>query len=255
VSIRSAVPVIEHERISRYVDVAANVSDRVPGDVAHDLQQRLEKVNFPLEYHAEFVGKYTEEQDAQRRVLGLGVAAAVGVFLLLQAAFHSWRLALITFFLMPVALAGGVLAMWFGGEPMTLATVAGLLALLALAIRSSVGFVLRCQQLREADVPFGRELVVTVAGERFGPTIITAVVTATALLPIVVMRDVAGLEVLYRMAVVILGGLVTSVLVACLLLPSLYLRYGPRREPEPLELEIDLAHEERRLAEASVGDG
>ena len=148
VQVRPTVPVIEHEDISRFVDVKANVGGRDAGAVASNVRERLDGVDFALEYHAELLGDYNHQQDSQRRLLGFAIAAAIGIFLLLQAAFGSWRLAILVFLLLPVALAGGAVAAWIDGDVVTLATVAGLLAVLAIAVRSSVTLVQRLQLLR-----------------------------------------------------------------------------------------------------------
>ena len=94
-SIVSTPTVIEHERIAPYVDVVANVAGRDPGSVADEVEDRLEKIQFPLEYHPELLGEYAERESAQQRMLGVAAAALIGIFLLLQACFGSWRLALI----------------------------------------------------------------------------------------------------------------------------------------------------------------
>jgi Cu/Ag efflux pump CusA len=249
VSVRPTVPVIEHQDISRFVDVRADVSDRKVSDVAAAVRSKLTAVSFPLEYHAELLGDYSSQQDAQRRVGLIAAAAAIGVFLLLQAAFRSWRLALVTFVTLPVALAGGVLAARMDGGPVTIATVGGLLALLALSARNGLRFVDCIHQLRlDEGVDFGPDLATRAATDRLGSVLTTTITTALALLPVIAWGEVAGQELLHPLAVVVLGGLVTSALAAVFLLPVLYLWIGPREEPVPLDLEIDLRGHERSLA-------
>ena len=254
VRVRPTVPVIEHEDISRFVDVAVGVGGRDVGAVASNIRERLAGVDFPLEYHAELLGDYSRQHDAQRRLLGFAIAAAVGIFLLLQAAFGSWRLAMLVFLLLPVALAGGALAAWIDGDVVTLATVAGLLAVLAIALRSSVTLVQRLQMLYERDgVRFG-ESVAQGTRERLAPTVTTFCATALVLVAAIVMGDGAGLEVVQPMAVVMLGGLVTSAVVALFVLPALYMRFGPRLAPKSLDLttELDLAEAARQEVDAEV---
>jgi Cu/Ag efflux pump CusA len=253
VSVRPTVPRIAHQDISRYVDVTADVHGRSAGDVAAEVHEKLASLSFPLEYHAELLGDYTAQQNAQRRLAGFGVAAAIGIFLLLQAAFRSWRLGLITFLSLPVALSGGVLAAALDGRDMTLATVGGLLAVLALAVRNALRFVERTRRLRVDDgLELGPELVSRAASDRWGPTLVTAITVALVLLPIIAFGEVAGQEILHPMAVVILGGLVTALLTNGFLLPPLYLRFGPPREPTPLDIETDLHEAETALAGAGA---
>jgi Cu/Ag efflux pump CusA len=256
VSVRPTVPRIEHQDISRFVDVRADVTGRSPARVASDVRTRLARVAFPLEYHAEVLGNYSKEQAAQRRVSGFAIAAAVGVFLLLQAAFASWRLAGVGFLGLPVALSGGVLAAWIDGDTLTLATVAGLLAVLALALRATMHLFGRLHELRaEAAAPLDAAVVTQGARDALAPTLTTAAAVAVFLVPTLVSGPIAGQELLHPMAVVLLGGLVTTALATVLLLPALYLRFASPVEPEPLHLEEELEMAERQLADERVGLG
>ena len=97
-------------RVKRYVDVVAEVQGRDLGAVAADITSRLQQVQFPLEYHARVLGEYAAPQAARTRLLVFVIAAAIGVFFLLQAAFGSWRLAALSCLTLPAALVGGLLA-------------------------------------------------------------------------------------------------------------------------------------------------
>ena len=110
VSIVSTPTVIRHEAIAPYVDVVANVAGRDLRSVHQDIENRLQKVVFPLEYHPEILGEYAERIDAQKGIFGVTVASTIGIFLLLQACFRSWRLAVVVFLTLPAAMIGGVLA-------------------------------------------------------------------------------------------------------------------------------------------------
>ena len=220
--------VIEHDAVSRYVDVTAGVD----GSVAGELDERLAALEFPREYHAEVLGEYAERQAAQRRLLGVGIAAAVGVFLLLQAAFASWRLATVVFLTLPSALVGGVLTTWVAGNEVSLGTLVGFLAVLGIAGRNGIMLISHYQHLeREEGEPFGLGLVLRGARERLAPILMTALATGLALVPLVVAGSIPGLEVEYPLAVVILGGLVTSTLLNLFVLPGLYARLAPSALP------------------------
>lgn len=255
VRVRPTVPVIRREGISRFVDVSANVRGRDVSAVASDLRRSLDRVDFPLEYHAEVLGDYSHQQAARGRLQLFAIAAAVGIFLLLQAAFASWRLAILSFLMLPVAVAGGAVAAWIDGGPMTLATVAGLLSVLAFALRSNIMLVDRFRRLRADDrVPFGPDLVARGTQEQVVPTLTAALTTAGLLVTAIVIGESAGLELVHPIAVVMLGGLVTSTLVTLFVLPALYQRFGPRQEARPLQLEaapeLDVAAMEREFAVA-----
>ncbi len=235
--------VIRHDAVSRYVDVAAGTRGRSLGAVTHDVQQRLRGIQFPLEYHAEVLGAAAERRDARQRVLGIAVAAAIGILLLLQAASGSWRLAALGLLTLPLTLVGGVLAaLALTGQITSLGSLAGLFAVLAIAARDSVLLVKRYQRLRQEDgEELGADLVLRGAQERLAPTALTALTTGLPLLPFVLLGDVAGLEVVRPLAVVILGGLVTATLVNLLIVPFLYLRLAPRSQPDTSGAELALS--------------
>ena len=218
--------VIHHEALSPRMDVVANVRGRDLGGVARDVARRLKDVQFPLEYRAELLGEYAERQAANRRMLSFAIAAAIGIFLLLQAAFGNWRLAALVFLTLPVALVGGVLAAFAGGG-ISLGSLVGFLALLGIAARNGILLINRYQQLQQDDgEPFGLELVRRGTRERAAPILMTAATTALALVPLALLGDIAGLEIVRPMALVILGGLVTSTWLTLVVLPALYLRLG-----------------------------
>jgi len=236
------------------VDVTANVSGRSIGSVTGDVKDELSQVEFPLEYHAELLSDFSHQQDSQRRLMGFAIAAGIGIFLLLQAAFGSWRLAIISFLVLPVALVGGAVAAWLDGSTVTLATVAGLLAVLALTLRNVVLLLGRYRRLRTHDrVPLGLDLATRGAREVMVPVVMTAVTVAIVLLPAIVFGDISGQEIIEPMAWVIVGGLITSTLVSLFVLPALYLRFGPRQEPEPLDFGTEHPVAEPELATAGAG--
>jgi len=219
--------VIRHERISPYVDVVANVEGRDLGSVNRDIESRLQKVAFPLEYHPEILGEYAERQGAQRRMLGVAAAALIGIFLLLQACFRSWRLALIAFLALPASLVGGVLAAFAGGSGISLGSIVGLLAVLGIAARNGVLLIRHYQHLEgHEDVAFGRDLVLRGARERMSPILASSAATIAVLLPIVVLGRMPGLEIAQHAAIVIAGGLAAATLVTLFVIPVLYLAMG-----------------------------
>ena len=226
--------VIKHDSVSRYVDVTADIRGRSLGAVTHDVEQAVRGISFPLEHHAEVLGAAAQRRGAQQRTLSVALAVAIGVFLLLQAAFGSWRLASLVFASLPLALAGGLLAgLAFTGEITPLGSLVGLFAVLGIAVRNGVLLTSHLQRLqREGDAELGAELVLRGARERLAPMVLTALTVGLAVLPLTFLGGVPGLEVLQPLAVVILGGLLTSTLVGALLVPFLYLRFAPRTQSE-----------------------
>jgi len=223
---------IRRENASRRIDVQANVRGRDLGSVVRDVEERLAKVEFPLGYHAQLLGEATERKAAQRNLLFAGAVAGIGIFLLLQMAFQSWRLAALAYLGLPAALAGGVLAAYLGDRIISLGSLVGFLTILGIAARNGILLIHHCQHLeRYEGVKFGPELILRGARERLSPILMTTLATGLALLPLVITGDIPGQEIEYPMAVVILGGLVTSTLLNLFVVPVFYLRLGPIAQP------------------------
>jgi Cu/Ag efflux pump CusA len=230
--------VIERDAVSRLVDVTAGVKGRNRDAVLADVRSRLAKVEFPLEYHYELVGNFAHHHRVEQRVLLSGLIAALAVFLLLQAVFGRWRLAVLLFGSLPLALVGGALAIRIDGGTMELGSLVGLLSIFGIAVRGGVILLRRFQHLeRDEGVPFGPELIRRGARERFAPTLLTAAATGLFFAPFGLLGDLPGHEIVNPLGGVILGGLVTTTVVTLFLLPALYLRFGAGlAEVEDLDL-------------------
>jgi CzcA family heavy metal efflux pump len=219
---------IAHYGVERYMDVTAPVRGRDLGSVRADVRQRLERLRFPLEYNAQVVTPTEDEQAPAGRFVSLAIAAAIGIFLLLQAAFGSWRLAALVFATAPMALVGGLLVVLAGGGELSLGAAFGLLTVGGIAVRNAILLFSRLQRLRRSEgEPFGPQLVLRGVRERFAPTVMTTVALALALAPFAIAGDIAGNEISHSTATVALGGLVTSTLLTLFVLPGLYLHFGP----------------------------
>jgi Cu/Ag efflux pump CusA len=232
VRIRNHPIAIQRDAVSNYVDVEANISERSLGDVAADIESRLRESVFPLQYHAEVVTHTTNSEIGAVTMLVAGIAVPIAALLLMQAAFMSWRLALLGLLSLPVALVGGVLAALINGAHLSLGALIGFLALLGLAARQGMVLIRHFQNLqRHERLPFGAALVRRGAGERLGPIVTTAAAAGAAALVFVILGSRPGLEIVSPMAAVILGGLVTATFLNLFVLPTLYLRFG-WRQPE-----------------------
>ena len=223
VAIVPSLSIIRHDAVRRYLDVSASVRGRDLGAVAAEVDAHLKQIQFPLEYHAEVLGDYAGQQADQVRLLALVIAVVVGIFFLLQAAYGSWRLALLSFLTLPAALAGGLLAALATGTSL-LGLLAGLLAVLGIAARSQIGMIKHYRHLiRYEGEPFGVELALRGARERLAPTLMTALATGLVLLPTLFLGDVPGLEIVRPITITMLGGLITAALLNLFILPALYL--------------------------------
>jgi CzcA family heavy metal efflux pump len=233
VRIAATPTVIHHEALSNRIDIVADVRGRDLGSAVDAVENRLDEVEFPVEYYPAVLGEATEREAAEERMLSFALAVAIGIVLLLQAAFRSWRLALLFLMAMPVALAGGVFGALLDGGMISLGSLMGFLGVLAIAVRHGIMLIRHYQHLEEHEgESFGPELVLRGTRERFAPIVVTAVITAAAMAPLVVLGDIAGLEIVHPIAAVILGGLVTATVFNLHVVPALYLRFGARREPD-----------------------
>ncbi|MGH2769858.1 MAG: efflux RND transporter permease subunit, partial [Actinomycetota bacterium] len=232
VLIRPTPNVIHREAASRSIDVGANVRGRDLRSVVEDVEERLEKVRFPLEHRAEVLGEYAEREAADQRLLLFAVAAALGIFLLLVMSFGSWRLASLSFFTLPMALVGGILAAFAGDGVISLGSLVGFFTILGIVARNGIMQISHYQHLEEKEAePFGPELVLRGSRERLAPILMTALTTGLALVPLLIAGNIPGQEIEHPMAIVILGGLATSTLLNLLVAPALYLRFGRRKGP------------------------
>jgi Cu/Ag efflux pump CusA len=236
VRLRPTPNAIERESNTRKIDVGANVSGRALGAVVGDIEDRLAQIEFPLGYSYDLIGELAERQAANRRLESLALIAGVGVLLLLVMAFRNWRLGLMAFLALPMALVGGLLAAYlFSGGIISLGSLVGFFTVLGIVARNGIMLITHCQHLeREEGEPFGPGLVLRAAKERLAPILMTALATGLALVPLVASGEIPGAEIEYPMATVILGGLVTATLLNLFIIPALYLRFGRRRtEPAP----------------------
>jgi CzcA family heavy metal efflux pump len=221
---------IHHESLSRSIDVTANVSGRDLGSVVDELEDDLDQVEWPVGFHSELLGEYSERQAAQRNLLLFSIAAGIGILMLLQASFASWRLATIAFLTLPIALVGGVIAAYLGGRVLTLGSLVGFLTVLGIVARNGIMLISHYQHLERFEgETFGPEMIIRGARERVVPIMMTVLTTGLALIPLIVAGAIPGNEIEHPMAIVILGGLITATLLNLFVVPVLYLRFAKPR--------------------------
>ncbi|GLZ34934.1 cation transporter [Lentzea sp. NBRC 105346] len=226
---------------SRRIDVGANIEEGAALiATAEAVKAKLAQVQFPAGYHAELLGEYKEATAAQDRLLLFAGVALLGILVILVTAFNSWRLALLVLLTLPMALVGGVFGAWTTGGILSLGSLVGFFTVLGIAARNGILMINHFQHLeREEGVEFGPALVLQGARERLAPILMTSLAAGLALVPLAVAGNLPGHEIEHPMAIVIIGGLVTSTLLNLFVTPSLYLRFAKRRErpakptPEP----------------------
>jgi CzcA family heavy metal efflux pump len=218
---------ITRENGSRRIDVTSNVRGRDLGAVARDIHSRIAGLTFQQGYYAQVLGEYAERQASSTRLTLLGVGAVAFIFLILFADFGSGRLATLVFLTLPFALVGAIVAAFLTGGVLSLGSLVGLVTVIGISARNGIMLVSHYRHLEQVEgIPFGRDLVVRGSEERLAPILMTALATGLALVPIVLGGSRAGYEIEHPLAVVILGGLVTSTVLNLFIVPALYLRYG-----------------------------
>ncbi len=222
---------IHHQDVARTIEVGTNVRGRDLGSVANDVEARLKKVALPLGFRTEVEGEYKERQESNRRLLFWGMVAAIGIFFLLLTSMRSVRLALLSFFTLPMALVGGLISAYlFGSGIISLGSLVGFFTILGVVARNGIMQISHFQHLEEHEGEvFGPDLVLRGAHERVSPIVMTALCSGLALVPLLASGSVPGQEIEYPMAIVIVGGLITSTLLNLFVVPSLYLQFARRR--------------------------
>jgi CzcA family heavy metal efflux pump len=232
VQLKPAPNVVKHENLYRKIDVEADLSgQRDLGSVVKDVEQALDKVNIPREYTTTMLGEHQERQAANKRLQSLAIVAAIAVFFLLQASFLSFRLAMLSFLTLPMAVVGGALAAHLTGGVISLGSMVGFLTVIGIVARNGIMLISHYQHLENVEgMPFGFELVLRGAKERVVPVMMTVLTTGLVLVPLIAAGSIPGHEIEHPMAVVILGGLIASTLLNLFVVPSLYLRFGKSRK-------------------------
>ncbi len=224
--------VIRHESVQTYVDVTGDVVGRNASDVANDIETAIGATTFPLEIHAALLGEFEEQRAANTRVLNIAVATLVGIFLLFQAAFSSWRLAALALLTLPVAVSGAAIAVLVTGGEMTLGTWAAMAAIIGLAAQGTILLIRRYRRLEWSGRAFGPELVADGSASSSLPLLAAYAGMAVLFLPAALRTAAAGHEIVGPMAIAIIGGLITTAFVTLVLIPTLYARWGYEAEPD-----------------------
>jgi cobalt-zinc-cadmium resistance protein CzcA len=222
---REGVVAIERERGMRYAVIRTNVEGRdLVGFVEEAKRQVAEKVKLPVGFYLEWGGQFENQQRAAKR-LALVIPAAIGlIFLLLFSTFGSVRQALLVLGNIPLALIGGVVGLWLAGEYLSVPASVGFIALLGIAVLNGVVLVSHFNQLVVLGKPIG-QVVVEGAMRRLRPVLMTASIAAFGLVPLLFATG-PGSEIQRPLAVVVIGGLLSSTALTLIVLPILYRRFG-----------------------------
>ncbi len=227
IAIQPAPNEIKREGASRRLDVTCNAQGRDLGSVAREIERGVGALSFAEGYHPEFLGEYAARKESQGRLLWLSFVALLGILVLLHVEFRSWRLTWLVFLTLPFALIGGVLGAFLTGGVLSLGSLVGFVTVLGVAARNGIMLLSHYQHLESVEgEPFGPNLILRGAEERLAPILMTALCAGLALVPLVLGGNQPGHEIEFPMAVVILGGLVTSTSLNLVLMPALYAKFG-----------------------------
>ncbi len=222
---------ILRENVQRRIVISCNVAGRDLGSVVNDIRQAVSQaVSMPAGYRVEYGGQFESQQSASERLLLLGAAVVVGLFVMLVLAFGNSRDALFVMLNLPLALIGGVAGVFLSGAVLSVASMIGFITLFGIATRNGIMLVSHIRHLVEFEhVTSFREAVERAAHERLVPILMTAMSSGLALIPLAFAAGASGSEIQTPMAIVILCGLTTSTLLNMFVVPTLYLRYGERK--------------------------
>lgn len=221
--------IVQHENGSRRIDITCDVTGRDLGSVAREIEEKIGSLQFERGYHPEFLGEYVARQESRNRLIALAALSLIGIIMLLYTDFREMRLTLLVFVTFPFALVGGLIGAFLSGGVLSLGSLIGFVTVLGISARNGIMLVSHYRHLEnEEGEPFGLDLILRGAEERLTPILMTASVTALALVPIAFGGGRPGEEIEYPMAAVILGGLVSSTILNLFVLPTLFLKYGRR---------------------------
>jgi Cu/Ag efflux pump CusA len=233
----SAVAVVEslpgpnqilREDTKRRIVVGANVAGRDLGSVVGDIQSRVgTQIQLPTGYFLEYGGQFQASQEATRTLSLLSVFSLVAIFFLLIKALGDWRVALQVMINIPLALIGAVWALHFSGGVFSIATMVGFISLVGITSRNGIMMISHYLHLmKEEGEEFTEKMIVRGSLERLVPVLMTALTAGLSLIPFILAADAPGKEILHPLAVVVLGGILTSTLLDQLVTPAVFYKFG-----------------------------
>ena len=226
---------INRENVQRLIVLSFNVQGRDLGNVIGDVQKAVANgLSLPPGYFVEYGGQFQSQQEASRVLLGFGLLALFGAVMLLYKAFGSLRESLLVLCNLPLAMIGGVVALFLAGADMSTAAIIGFITLFGIATRNGIILVSHYNQLRGEGRPL-EEVVMQGTLDRLVPVLMTAATAALGLIPLLWGSPV-GKELERPLAQVVLGGLVTSTFLNLLVIPTLYNRIERWREARRSDL-------------------
>ena len=240
---------INREQVRRRIVLQCNVGDRGLVDVVEDIKQRLSPIeeSLPDGYFIEYGGQFESQQSASQMITILFAISLVGMFLVLYTMFRSANLALQVMVALPMAFIGSVAALFLTGQTLTVAAMVGFISLCGIASRNGILLINHYLHLvRFEGESWSREMIIRAGKERLAPVLMTALTSGIGLVPLALAAGEPGKEILYPVATVIIGGLISSTFLEFLVRPALFWQFGmaaARRVTEEERQEVDLVEE------------
>jgi Cu/Ag efflux pump CusA len=219
---------ILRENTQRRIVISSNTADRDLGSVVRDMENRIAaQVDLPQGYFLEFGGQFQASQEATRTLSLLTIFSLIAIFFLLIKALGDWRSALQVMINIPLALIGAVIALLLSGGVFSVATLVGFISLVGITSRNGIMMISHYLHLmREEGENFTEEMIIRGSLERLVPVMMTALTAGLSLVPFILAADAPGKEILHPLAVVVLGGILTSTLLDQLVTPAVFYKFG-----------------------------
>lgn len=221
---------ISHENTQRKITISCNVQGRDLGTAVKEIQQAVsEKVKLPEGYFVQYGGQFESQQSASQLILFLSIFSVAGIFLVLYSHFKSAQITLQIMLNIPLALIGSVIAVLLTGGTFSVATLVGFITLTGIASRNGIMMISHYIHLMEHEgETFSKQMIIRGSLERLVPVLMTALVAALALIPLTLDAQASGKEILYPVATVILGGLISSTLLDMIVTPVVFYTFGEK---------------------------
>lgn len=228
---------INRENQQRRLVVMANVSGRDLNSVVADIQSKIKNISLPTGYHIALEGQFKSQQEANQLIMILGIFSLLLIYLVLYSHFKSPHLALLIMANIPMALIGSVAALWISGLDLTVASLVGFITLTGIASRNGILKVSHYIHLMKHEgESFTKQMIVRGSLERLTPVLMTALVAALALVPLLLDGQAPGKEILHPVAIVIFGGLISSTILDTIVTPIIFWKLGEKRIIKALEI-------------------
>ncbi len=226
----TSINAITHENTQRKITISCNVEGRDLGTAVKEIQEQVgQEITLPQGYYLQYGGQFESQQSASRLIILLSMFSIAGIFLVLFSHFKSYQIVLQIMFNIPLALIGSVVAVLLTGGVFSVATLVGFITLTGIASRNGIMMISHYIHLIEHEgEAFGKKMIIRGSLERLVPVLMTALVAALALIPLTIDPQAPGKEILFPVATVILGGLISSTFLDMIVTPVVFFTFGDK---------------------------